>query len=217
MAFLRSVSPPDIGPTIHGEAVYLRAPRLSDFAEWARLRAVSREFLVPWEPVWPADDLSKPAFRRRVRSYNRDIRNDTAYPFYIFGASNDMLLGGVTLSNIRRSVAQSACTMGYWIGRPFRRQGYMGHAVRAVIPHVFTTLGLHRIEAACLPHNEPSIGLLTKCGFVYEGRARSYLCINGDWQDHMLFALIEDDYRRSLRPVGAASRAGYLRRVDRVG
>ncbi|MFV2092131.1 MAG: GNAT family N-acetyltransferase, partial [Hyphomicrobiales bacterium] len=185
----------------------------------ARLRAVSREFLVPWEPVLGSDDLTKPAFRRRVRSYNRDIRNDQAYPFFIFGAGNNILLGGITLSNIRRSVAQSACTMGYWIGRPFRRQGYMAGAVQTILPYAFTTLRLHRIEAACLPHNQPSIGLLSKCGFVREGQARSYLCINGDWQDHVLFALIEDDLRRAARSTATKGNpgAGYLRHVDQVG
>ena len=69
----------------------------------------------------------------------------------------------------------------------------MTDAVRALIPFVFGTLGLHRIEAACLPENEPSRSLLAKIGFREEGLARKYLLINGEWSDHVQFALLEDE------------------------
>jgi ribosomal-protein-alanine N-acetyltransferase len=66
----------------------------------------------------------------------------------------------------------------------------------AVVPFVFDNLRLHRIEAACLPHNDASIRLLERTGFSREGLARRYLKINGAWQDHVTFALLEDDIRR---------------------
>jgi len=165
---------------------------MADFAEWVELRTVSRQFLTKWEPVWPRDDLTRSAFRRRLRRYQREIRDDLAYPFLVFREDDGRLVGGLTLSNLRRGVAQ-ACTVGYWIGAPYARQGLMSAAVNAVVPFVFETLRLHRLEAACLPANISSIGLLRKCGFTEEGYARRYLQINGVWQDHILFALLADD------------------------
>lgn len=195
MAFLRSVNPIETGPVIHAGHSYLRVPQMSDFNEWSTLRSVSREFLCPWEPTWPSDDLTRSAFRRRVKRYTRDIREDHAYPFFIFNSSDDTLVGGLTFSNIRRGVSQ-ACSLGYWIGAPHARQGHMSRAVKATIPFVFDALKLHRLEAACLPSNRASISLLRKCGFTEEGYARRYLCINGIWQDHLLFALLSEDVRQ---------------------
>lgn len=187
MAFFRSTPSTDVFPSVHGEGVYLRAPQFSDFGEWAALRETSRGFLTPWEPVWPADDLTRSAFRRRLRRYAEDIRTDLAYPFFIFDRRNNTLVGGLTLANIRRGVAQTG-SVGYWIGAPFARQGFMTRAVRAVIPFCFDALRLHRVEAACIPTNAASIRLLEKTGFRREGYAREYLCIDGVWQDHLLYA-----------------------------
>ena len=192
MAFLRSVGGFDVSLQVPGQGVRLRTPQMSDYAEWAELREHSRSFLTPWEPTWPKDDLTRTAFRRRLRRYAQDIRDDQAYPFFVFRAPDDALLGGLTLSNIRRGVAQS-CALGYWMGAPYAGRGHMTAAVRAVLPFVFDTLCLHRLEAACLPHNLPSIRLLERVGFQREGLARRYLCINGVWQDHLLYALLRDD------------------------
>ena len=192
MAFLRSVGGFDVSLQVPGQGVRLRTPQMSDYAEWAELRERSRAFLTPWEPTWPKDDLTRTAFRRRLRRYAQDIRDDQAYPFFVFRAPDDALLGGLTLSNIRRGVAQS-CALGYWMGAPYAGRGHMTAAVRAVLPFVFDTLCLHRLEAACLPHNLPSIRLLERVGFQREGLARRYLCINGVWQDHLLYALLRDD------------------------
>ncbi len=81
------------------------------------------------------------------------------------------------------------------MGSPFAGKGYMAAAVRAVVVFAFDTLHLNRIEAACLPHNQASIGLLEKVGFRREGYARKYLCIDGRWQDHLLYGLVRDDPR----------------------
>jgi ribosomal-protein-alanine N-acetyltransferase len=98
----------------------------------------------------------------------------------------------LTLANIRRGVAQAG-SIGYWVGAPFAKQGYMTAAVRALVPHCFSALRLHRLEAACIPGNDASIRLLEKTGFTREGYARRYLCINGVWQDHLLYARLQDD------------------------
>lgn len=193
MAFMRGLTfPGGQQPVIRGQSVYLRYPRVSDYLSWSRLRLESREFLTPWEPLWASDELTKGAFRRRIKRYQKEIRQDTAYAFFVFRSADNTLMGGCTLSNVRRGVTQ-CCAMGYWIGERFARQGYMFDAVRALIPFIFSTLGLHRIEAACLPSNDASKNLLAKAGFRQEGIARRYLQINGEWRDHLQFALLEDE------------------------
>ncbi len=194
MAFLRSVPPASSSAIIRAERVMLRTPALTDYAQWAFLRAESRAFLAPWEPVWPADELSRLAFRRRIRRYQRDIRDGTGYPFFLFTPDGAALLGGLTLSQVQRGVTQS-CALGYWMGARYAGQGYMSAGVRAVLGFCFETLRLHRVEAACLPHNRASIGLLEKVGFTREGYARRYLCIDGRWQDHLLYGIVSDDPR----------------------
>lgn len=192
MAFFRTVSSNETLPAIAGAGVTLRVPQGGDYAEWAALRESSRDFLVPWEPTWPADDLTRGAFRRRLKRYAEDLRNDLAYAFLIFRSEDDALVGGLTLANIRRGVAQAG-SIGYWTGAPFARKGHMTAAMRALVPFCFGTLRLHRLEAACIPGNTASVRLLEKTGFQREGYARSYLCINGIWQDHLLYARLKDD------------------------
>ncbi|HEY5049130.1 MAG TPA: GNAT family protein [Rhizomicrobium sp.] len=192
-AFMRGLTfPGGQQPIIRGDGVYLRYPRVADFPGWAQLRSDSRAFLTPWEPSWTVDELSKGAFRRRLRRYQKEARQDSAYAFLVFRQMDHALVGACTLSNVRRGVTQ-CCALGYWIGEGFSRQGHMFDAVRALIPFIFGTLGLHRIEAACLPDNEASRSLLAKAGFRQEGAARRYLLINGEWRDHLLFALLADD------------------------
>ena len=156
----------------------LRAPQMGDYAEWAALREASRGFLTPWEPIWPADDLTRGAFRRRLKRYAEDQRTDQAYAFLIFRTEDNALVGGLTLANIRRGVAQAG-SIGYWIGAPFARRGHMTAAVRALIPFCFGSLRLHRLEAACIPDNAASIRLLEKTGFRREGYARNICASTG--------------------------------------
>src|SRR5262249_39240217 len=172
--------------------VFLRHPTMGDYAAWAELRAMSRQHLTVWEPQWARDELTRSAFRRRLRQYHRELRDDQGYTFFILRHRDAVLLGGLSISNIRRGVAQAA-SLGYWMGAPHIRKGYMTDAVKAVLPFAFATLGLHRLEAACLPHNGASARVLEKSGFRREGTARRYLKINGVWQDHHLFALLQDD------------------------
>jgi ribosomal-protein-alanine N-acetyltransferase len=182
------------GLVVRGNGFVLRPPLMSDFPQWAELRASSRAFLTPWEPIWPSDDLTRPGFRRRLRRYAEDVAADRAYPFLVFRTDDNMLVGGVTLANVRRGIVQTG-TVGYWTGEPFAGHGYMTAALRVLLPFIFSELSLHRIEAACIPTNRASVRVLEKCGFVREGLARKYLCINGVWQDHLLFGLLNEDFR----------------------
>ncbi|MHA1153238.1 MAG: GNAT family N-acetyltransferase [Alphaproteobacteria bacterium] len=183
----------DRGLRLQRDRVYLRYPVQRDWREWSALRADSQAFLLPWEPTWAHDALSRGAFRRRLKMYRTELRQGVTHSFLIFRSADDALLGGITLSNLRRGVAQTA-TLGYWIGAAHARQGYVTEALWAVLEFAFRRLGLHRVEAACLPNNEASRRLLLKCGFQEEGYAREYLRINGSWQDHQLFATLRGDF-----------------------
>lgn len=194
MSLLRSAPRLDLPPILLGDHVLLRYPQMSDFESWSELREASRGFLAPWEPTWPPDDLTRNAFRRRLRRYAQESRQDTSYAFFVFDRENGPLVGGCTLSNVRRGVAQ-AVSLGYWMGERHSGKGMMRDAVRTLIPFVFDRLGMHRLEAACLPSNERSTRLLLGLGFTQEGLARRFLKINGTWQDHLLFALLDEDKR----------------------
>ncbi len=182
----------DSGFAVEAERVRLRAPRMGDFQAWSILRHASQGFLQPWEPTWPSDDLTRAAFRRRLALYQRDQDLGQGHAFFVFRSHDNVLVGGVTLRNILRGVAQTG-TLGYWIGEPHARRGYTLEAVTAVTRFAFGRLGLHRLEAACCPDNDASRRLLLKAGFDLEGKARGYLKIDGRWRDHLLFGKVREE------------------------
>ena len=182
------------------ERLTLRPPVHADFVPWSALRRDSRDFLTPWEPTWSADHLSRKGFTNRVYWASRSINAGTAMPLFLIRRDDQALVGAITLDNIRRGPAQAG-TVGYWTGEPFARHGYMAEAIAAVVHHSFEKLGLSRIEAACLPENVASRGLLERSGFKYEGVAQSYLQINGRWRTHVLYAALRID-RRGKTTVG---------------
>lgn len=192
MARLRLLRPGIAGPgpsELATPRLVLRVPTLGDHRQWAELRAASEAFLRPWEPLWAPRELSRMTYRQRIRSQSGMIAAGRALPWFLFDRETDALLGGITLSNIRRGVAQAG-TLGYWMGEAHAGRGLMREAVLAVVDHAFRNHGLHRLEAATLATNVRSIRLLERCGFECEGLARSYLCIDGEWQDHLLYASV---------------------------
>ena len=192
MALFRFSTEPPTRPLIRTQNLILRAPQAGDYAAWSLLRMESRDFLTPWEPTWNEDDLTRNSFRLRVKRAAREIASDEAYSLFVLDARSEMLLGGLTLGLVRRGVAQ-ACTLGYWMGARHAGKGHMSEAVRGALRFAFQDLALHRVEAACLPNNEPSRRLLERVGFRHEGLARSYLRINGAWADHLLYAALASD------------------------
>ena len=179
---------------IETERLTLRPPIHSDFRAWTALRVKSRDFLTRWEPAWAEDHLTRKAFTNRVYWAQRSINSGTALPLFLVRREDGSLVGAITLDNVRRGPAQAG-TLGYWTGEPFIRHGYMREAIRAVVHHAFTRMDLSRIEAACLPENAASRGLLEKAGFKYEGVAQSYLQIAGRWRSHVLYASLRSDRR----------------------
>ena len=179
---------------IETERLTLRPPAHGDFREWTSIRQASRDFLVPWEPAWAHDHLSRKAFTNRVYWAQRSVAAGSAVPLFLFRREDAALLGAITLDNIARGPSQSA-TLGYWVGEAFARHGYMTEAIGGMVHHAFAAMDLSRIQAACLPENKASRGLLEKCGFKYEGVAQSFLQINGRWRNHVLYSNLREDRR----------------------
>ncbi|WP_164659781.1 GNAT family N-acetyltransferase [Tropicibacter sp. Alg240-R139] len=185
---------------IETERLSLRPPVHSDFREWSALRRSSEAYLTPWEPSWAPDHLTRKAFTNRVYWAQRSVSGGTAIPLFLFRRDDERLLGAITLDNIRRGPAQAG-TLGYWTGQSYARKGYMREAIGAMLHYAFARLDLSRIEAACLPENAASRGLLESSGFKYEGVAQSYLQIGGRWRTHVLYASLRSD-RRGKTDVG---------------
>ena len=181
-------------PTLKGGRVTLRFPASGDFPQWAHARGQSRAFLEKWEPKWASDELERPAWRLRLRRYREEYTRGTGASFLIFLTEDGTLVGGISVGNIRRGVAQTG-QIGYWMSEAHAGHGLMVDALRLVVGYGFGALKLHRLEAACIPGNARSIRVLEKAGFAREGLLRSYLKINGTWQDHYLYALIEGEYQ----------------------
>lgn len=187
-------------PKLETERMTLRLPQHQDWRAWADLRQESAEFLTQWEPLWASDHLTRRSFTNRVYWAQRAEAQGMALPFFLVRREDQALLGAITLDNIRRGPSQCG-TIGYWIGERFSRRGYMREAIQAVVHHAFSIMDLSRIEAACLPENAASRGVLEKSGFKYEGVAQSYLQIHGRWRNHVLYASLRTD-RRGRTDVG---------------
>lgn len=192
---------PPLQTCLTGARVILRAVERSDWLAWRELRDISRSFLTPWEPRWPANALTHYYFSGLLRRYNREWRTGAGYHFHIFlhpeGGQRKArralgpLVGGITLGSLERGIAQKA-TLGYWMGHPYAGQGLMTEAGQLVIGFAREILRLHRLDACCLPHNSVSCALLRRLGFREEGYAADYLKIDGGWADHLLWGMTLD-------------------------
>jgi ribosomal-protein-alanine N-acetyltransferase len=182
-----------MGLRLDGAQVLLRVGDVTDWANWRNVREASRAFLTPWEPAWPHNALAFTYYCGLLRRYAREWRKGEGYNFQIFLKDKDgregSLIGGVSL-NVERGIAQTG-TLGYWMGQAYAGNGYMREAGALISAFAFETLRLHRLQASCLPHNEPSINLLRRLGFEEEGYAKAYLQINGVWEDHILWARLK--------------------------
>ena len=193
---LRSGAEGRSGTVLRSDRLLLRPPRVEDYEAWSALRRESRAFLQPWEPRWPSDHLTRPSFRRRVRWAGNEAEADRAYSFLAFLRDDEALVGGITLSNVRRGPARSG-SLGYWVGERHARRGYMDEAVGRMEDFAFDDLGLVRLEAACLEENDASRRLLERRGYASEGIVRGYLEVDGEVRDHVLYAKLAEEVARS--------------------
>jgi ribosomal-protein-alanine N-acetyltransferase len=195
MSFLNAYSLKKNLFEITGRKVILRPPQYSDWKAWADERKKNKLYLQPWEPLWSINELERSSFVKRVRMFERLSHNDQAYSFLIYKSDNEDFIGEVNISNVQRGIIQS-CTIGYWIAKDCEGKGMMSESLELVKEFIFNELKLHRIEAACLPHNMPSLKVLLKNGFIKEGTARKLLKINDKWQDHTVLSFILDDFKK---------------------
>ena len=126
---------------IETERLTLRPPNHSDFRAWTSLRRESQDYLVQWEPTWAHDHLTRKAFTNRVYWAQRSVAAGSAMPLFLFRREDEVLIGAITLDNIRRGPSQAG-TLGYWTGKPFSRQGFMREAIGGVVHFAFTRLDL---------------------------------------------------------------------------
>ncbi len=170
---------------LEGPRVLLRPLQPGDSTAWLRLRGISRDFLQPWEPDWPAAASQPGYYRGYLRRLRRRWARDLEYAFLVCGR-NAAPMGGITLTDIRREAVQAA-TLGIWMGEPFAGRGYMKEAAALILDFAFHDLHLHRVEATCMPENGRSLGLLRGLGMREIGLSRQHMKINGQWRDHVLF------------------------------
>jgi ribosomal-protein-alanine N-acetyltransferase len=177
-----------LGMALQGERIVLRPMARSDADAWVVVRARNRQYLAPFSPSSSLKDISRNGYLARLAFYQQDWKDDRSYAFSIFLKEGE-LIGGITINNIVRGAGQMA-TLGYWLDEGMSGKGYMTEAVGLAADFAFHALKLHRLQAGCLPHNTASRRVLEKCGFQEEGLARAYIKIDGKWQDHVIYALI---------------------------
>jgi [ribosomal protein S5]-alanine N-acetyltransferase len=173
--------------------VELHPLRRRDAAEWSRLRIANEDWLRPWEPSNPVPWRVRhepAAYRAMRRAVGRRARLGTSLPFAV--RVEGQLAGQVTLDNIVRGPLRSGY-LGYWIDRAVAGRGMASLAVALVCDHAFGPVGLHRVQADIRPENLPSQRLVERLGFRQEGLLRRYLDIDGDWRDHLAYALLAED------------------------
>jgi ribosomal-protein-alanine N-acetyltransferase len=175
---------------VRGSRIYLALPTRTDAAEFLALTRRSRAFYrgLAAPPTTPA------AFA----SWCRSGRTPPQIELLVRRRADDAILGSVQLSQISRGRFQSAY-LGYWIGAPFARQGFMAEALELTLRYAFGPLHLHRLEANLQPDNVASRRLVQRIGFQQEGYSPRYLKIGGRWRDHERWAILAEDWR-AARP-----------------
>jgi ribosomal-protein-alanine N-acetyltransferase len=173
-------------------AVQIRETGQADAEAFHHLLVANREFLRPFEPVRPDWFFTLSGIRGELERASADRESDALYAFGIWEQATGALVGRVALANVVRGPWRNA-TLGYFVGQQWGRRGYATEAVRQVLDFAFGPGHLHRVQAAVMPRNTPSIRVLEKNGFRDEGLAERYLQINGAWEDHRIFAITAED------------------------
>jgi ribosomal-protein-alanine N-acetyltransferase len=173
-------------------AVQVRETGEADSEAFHHLLVANREFLRPFEPVRPDWFFTLPGIRGELQRATADREADALYAFGIWERATGVLVGRIALANVVRGAWQNA-TLGYFVGRDWGGKGYATEAVRQVLDFAFGSGHLHRVQAAVMPRNTPSIRVLQKNGFRDEGVAERYLRINGAWENHRIYAVTVED------------------------
>ena len=179
---------------LKGRRVVLRTLSEHDYDAWYAVRQRCRDWLVPWEPRpagAPPTPEDRASFAARCAARERERQLGGGYGFGIF--VGDRLAGEVTLSSIQRGPFQQAY-IGYWVDRDLAGQGLAPESVVVVLRFAFEELGLHRVEIAIVPRNQPSRRVVEKLGVRSECVAVGFLEIDGRWEDHVRYAVTAEEW-----------------------
>lgn len=183
------------GFELRGPRVLLRPLRAEDWEQWSEVRIRSGEWLTKWEPAplagYPDVARDRKAFLARVSMRDREWQLGNGAGFGIF--VNDSFAGELNISNIQRGPFQNA-DVGYWIDAFHAGQGYMPESLVVLFRFAFEDFGLHRLQISIIPRNGPSNRVAEKLGLRNEGVALRYLEINGNWEDHVRYAITAEDW-----------------------
>ncbi|WP_405105926.1 GNAT family protein [Paenibacillus sp. FSL K6-1217] len=176
----------------NAQGIYLSLLELTDAEELLKLRLRNRTAHQQFEPLRDEDYFTLESQHQLINQRILEAGLDRAYMFGIYLLSGE-LIGQITISNIVRGVGQF-CDIGYMIDHEKQSHGYTSAAVHLILGYAFRSLGLHRVQAAILPHNTGSRRVLEKNGFQAEGLARRFIKINGEWQDHRTYAILAEEF-----------------------
>ncbi|WP_346849023.1 MULTISPECIES: GNAT family protein [unclassified Clostridium] len=152
----------------------------------------NREFFSQVEPQREDEFYTVDFQTEELRGDFKYIQDRIFLRLWVFNKGNyDKIVGQVTFYNIV-PYAFLSCHIGYKSDKDVASKGIMTEAVKAGIKIMFEEYGMHRIEAYALPNNKASIRVLEKLGFIYEGMANKFLEVNGKWEDHLHYALINE-------------------------
>ncbi len=175
-----------------GNQIILELPAKKHSQDWIDVRSKNFGFLQPWEPRWDPAVLTPAGYKQILKKFIKHREEWRNLVYFIIRKSDQKLVGGITLGNIRFGSAATT-QLGYWMGEEYTRKGYMQEALAVITRYAFTELYFERLEAYCMDNNRPSINLLKKCNFKPEGEARGFLEINGFREDHLAFSLLKSD------------------------
>jgi ribosomal-protein-alanine N-acetyltransferase len=175
-----------------GENIYLRFIELSDAGDLLNLNMKNRDFFKQFLTTRNDDYYTLEGQESRISNTIKGRENDEMYSFGVFLKDSDKLIGSIALSEVLRGAIQG-CFVGYYLGQEHNGKGYMTEAVKLITKYAFEELKLHRIEAGVMPHNMASMKVLEKAGYVKEGISRKNVKINGEWRDHQVLAIINEN------------------------
>jgi ribosomal-protein-alanine N-acetyltransferase len=178
--------------TLRHGPVTLAPMRARNRSAWDRVRRANHAWLAPWEATLPPGSAPGAAtYTGLVRVLTKQAREGRLLPWLVFydpGTGRPELAGQLTVSGIVGGSA-SWGQIGYWLDQRFAGRGIIPTAVALAVDYCFDVVGLHRIEIAIRPENEKSLRVVAKLGLRLEGLRPRYLHIDGDWRDHLVFAL----------------------------
>jgi ribosomal-protein-alanine N-acetyltransferase len=181
-------------PTLADGPVSLRPIRLRDSRALERELMGNRGWLRQWEATNPHGPMNFDT-RASIRSLLANARGGHGLPFVM--EYEGQLAGQLNVSSITYGSLASA-TIGYWVAERFAGRSVTPSSVALATDYCFFQLGLHRMEICIRPENAPSLRVVEKLGFRYEGLRRRYIHINGDWRDHYCFALVVEEVRQGV-------------------